>query len=186
MKKPIIFMFSGQGSQYYRMGEELFNSNPIFRRWIIKLDSIGAEMIGQSVLKELYGNKRKSDVFNRTLLTHPAIFMIECALTRTLQEIGIEPDCVIGTSLGEFVSAAVAGVMDVEEILECVITQAQMLERYCQRGGMLAVIHDVNLYGETQEIYENSELAAVNYCSHFVVSGDATGKISLSYPIWRI
>lgn len=172
MNKPVVFMFSGQGSQYYNMGKELFIEHPVFREWIFKLDRIAREIIGESILEQLYSQKkRKYERFDRTLYTHPAIFMVEYALARVLLESGVEPDYVLGASMGDFVSAVVAGVMGVEETLELVLKQAELFEGCCREGGMLAIIHDTNLYYETPLIYENSELGSVNFNLHFVISG---------------
>ncbi|HBV96376.1 MAG: acyltransferase [Peptococcaceae bacterium BICA1-7] len=177
MGKPVVFMFSGQGSQYYQMGNELYLQNPVFREWMNRLDRIALSMLGQSVVNQLYGQeKRKSDIFDRTIHTHPAIFMVQYALAQILLESGIRPDLVFGVSLGEFVSAAVAGVMEAEKLLELVIKQAVLLEGCCPDGSMLAIIDDCAVYGEIPVIYENSELASVNYPGHFVVSGEK-GKI---------
>ena len=165
-------MFSGQGSQYYHMGKELFIKHPIYRGWMFKLDKIVREIIGESILEQLYSEKkRKYERFDRTLFTHPTIFMVEYALVQVLLENGVEPDFVLGTSMGEFASAAVAGVIGVEETLELIFKQAELFEGCCCEGGMLAIIHDSNLYYETPLIYENSELGSVNFNSHFVVSG---------------
>lgn len=172
MGKSVVFMFSGQGSQYYHMGKELFAKHPIFREWMLKLSTIVYEIIGKSVLEQLYNeNKRKYEKFDRTLYTHPAIFMIEYALAQVLLESGIKPDFVLGTSMGEFASAAISGMMGVKELLEILLKQAELFENHCSKGGMLAIIHDSSLYNEIPLIYKNCELTSVNYNSHFVISG---------------
>ena len=168
----LVFMFSGQGSQYYQMGKELFEYHPVFQNWMLDLDATAYDICGQSIIDHIYNeNRKKSDLFDRTLYTHPAIFMVEYALARVLLEMGIEPDYVLGTSIGEFTSAALADVMTVEESLAALIKQAEILETHCNDGGMLAILHDPSLYHETPYIYENSELASVNFHSHFVISG---------------
>ena len=150
MIKQCVFMFSGQGSQYYHMGRELFIKNSIFRKWMKKQDDIVHEIIGESVLDKLYDNeKRRHEVFNRILHTHPTIFMVEYAMAQIFIESGVEPDYVLGTSLGEFVSAAIAGVMCIEELLELILKQAEFFEDYCQSGGMIAILHDFKLFYET-------------------------------------
>jgi acyl transferase domain-containing protein len=92
-RQQTVFMFSGQGSPYYPMGRELFEGGATFRRWMLDLDALVRERIGQSVLSTLYDPARgKTDSFERLLLTHPAIFMIEVALAQALIARKVVPD----------------------------------------------------------------------------------------------
>ena len=163
-------MFSGQGSQYFHMGQVLYEQQPVFRRWMQRLDTMACDLSGHSVVDNLYSADRtKSEVFEQIRLTHPAIFMVEYALARTLIEAGVTPDVTLGASMGSFAAAAVAGCMTVEEALTAVIRQAEILEASCRKGGMLAILADVNLYQE-DVLRNNSEIASHNFASHFVVS----------------
>lgn len=180
MGKPIVFLFSGQGSQYYHMGKELWKHHPAFHKWMLRLDALMAPYTGISVVNELYHpQKGVQDPFDRLLYTHSAIFMVEYALYQVLLEQGIKPDYVLGTSMGEFASAAAADVLSVEDIAMCVASQALAIERSCAKGGMIAILDRPDLYYETPQLYENCELASVNYSSHFVISGgdDRLGRI---------
>jgi trans-AT polyketide synthase/acyltransferase/oxidoreductase domain-containing protein len=180
MNKPIVFMFSGQGSQYYQMGKELFEQSPQFKKWMLTLDEIAFDTLGESVLAHLYDeSKSKSDIFNQTLYTHPAIFMVEYALTQVLLEEEIVPDYVFGTSMGEFAAAALAGVMSFEELLQALIKQANVLESHCQPGGMIAILHNQSIFNETPFLFNNSELASSNFDSHFVISGKSDSLINI-------
>ncbi|MCR8978423.1 ACP S-malonyltransferase [Brevibacillus laterosporus] len=172
MDKPIVFMFSGQGSQYFQMGKELFDQNPSFRRWMLQLDRSFTSITGQSVLDILYDpRKTKGDIFNHTIHTHPAIFMLEYALAQTLIESGIRPTYVLGSSLGEFAAAAVAGILDAEQALAAVLKQAEAFESNCVGGGMLAVLAEPAVYENSILLKNETELVGVNYHSHFVISG---------------
>lgn len=103
---PIVFMFSGQGSQYYQMGKMLFEHNKIFKNHMIDADSYFIKMTGNSLIKILYdSNKRQTDLFLDFSLTHPAIFMIEYALTKALIDNHIQPDFLLGNSVGEVTAA---------------------------------------------------------------------------------
>jgi bacillaene synthase trans-acting acyltransferase len=167
-------MFSGQGSQYFQMGRELFEGNETFRGWMVRLDEIARRSSGRSVIDTLYSDGRgKGDPFDRTLLTHPAIFMVEYSLAQCLNHAGVWPDLVLGVSLGSFAAAAVAGFIDVEDALSAVIRQAMALEEWCEPGGMTAVLADPALFAE-DFLGGRAELAAVNFSSHFVVSARRT------------
>lgn len=163
-----VFMFSGQGSQYYGMGKQLFEENKVFRHWMTRLDRLAHGLAGRHLVDAIYGG-RISDVFAETALTHPAIFMVEYALAQCLIDGGIEPDLVMGASLGSFAAAAVAGQLDVEDALAAVLEQAAAFEATCEPGGMLAVLGPPALFDE-YFIGSRSELAGVNFDSHFVVS----------------
>jgi bacillaene synthase trans-acting acyltransferase len=163
-------MFSGQGSHYFQMARPLFDQNEVFRRHMLRLDEMARQLSGASVLEAMYAPAaRKADVFDRTVLTHPAIFMVEYSLAHALIDAGVTPDMVLATSLGSFAAACVAGMLDVEEALTAVIQQARTIEATCPRGGMIAVLSDPALFaGEL--LRANSELAGINFATHFVVS----------------
>ncbi|MFD2168928.1 ACP S-malonyltransferase [Tumebacillus lipolyticus] len=173
MSAKIVFMFSGQGSQFYQMGKDLYTQSDPFKRWMLLQDELVKGMIGESIVHLLYHEgKRLSERFDRTLYTHPAIFMVQYALSQVLQEHGIRPDRVVGTSLGEFVSSAVAGVLPLRDALELVVQQAMSFEETCAPGGMIAVVSDASAYRNDPVLTANCELAAVNYQNHFVLSAD--------------
>jgi bacillaene synthase trans-acting acyltransferase len=169
---PVVFMFSGQGSQYYQMGKELYYHNPVFKRWLLHLDNILYQKTGYSIVAEIY-NKSKSinDKFDQFLYSHPAIFMVEYALAQTLIERGLEPDYFLGASLGEFTAAAITGILSVEEVLECILKHVELAVSYCRPGSMIAIMGSPELFDQTPAIHLHSELSAVNYSNHFVVSG---------------
>lgn len=165
-------MFSGQGSQYYHMGEELYKKNDIFRYWMLKMDKFVSDNIGVSVIDLLYQNdKRKFDKFDRALYSFPALFMVEYSLYQILLNEGIKPDYLLGSSSGEFTAAAVAGVDSYEELLFTLITLARIFEKTCHNGGMLAVLESPDIFFKYDMLNESCEIAAYNFNSHFVISG---------------
>jgi acyl transferase domain-containing protein len=152
------------------MGRELFEKNDTFRESMIHFDDLVRRSSDRSVIETLYsGVHRRGDPCNRTLLTHPAIFMVEYSLAQTLMEAGIWPDMVLGVSVGSFAAAAVAGFIEVEDALTAVMQQAIALEEHCDSGGMTAVLAAPALFAE-DFISGHSELAAINFSSHFVIS----------------
>lgn len=163
-----VFMFSGQGSQYYQMGKQLFDENAVFRECLQRLDDLAQQLSGRRVLDAVY-SAGKGETFDRTALTHPAIFMVEYALARCLIEAGVKPDLTLGASLGSFAAATVSGQLQVEHALAAVLAQAQAFEHSCERGGMIAVLAEPTLY-EEPFLRDHSEMAGINFDKHFAVS----------------
>jgi len=162
-------MFSGQGSQYFHMGEALFERNRVFREWMLRLDEVARRECGQSVVAAIYGSADKAETFNRTLLTHPAIVMVEYALAQSLMDAGVMPDMTFGASLGSFTAAAVAGFIDVEDVLVAAIRQAAAFEARCAPGALLAVFATPTLFAE-RVLSDHSEFAGGGFASHFTVA----------------
>lgn len=163
-------MFSGQGSQYYQMGQALLAQNDEFRQSMLSMDQVVRRLTGHSVVQVLYQeDRRKAEAFDRLLLSHPALFMVEYALARALIAAGVVPDATLGASAGTFAAATVAGCLEVDDALAAVVQQARIFEACCEPGGMLAVLGEPALY-ERLELAGRSELASVNFSSHFVVS----------------
>jgi bacillaene synthase trans-acting acyltransferase len=167
--KKTVFMFSGQGSQYYQMGKALFDGDAEFRGHSLRLNDLARNLGATNVLEATHGGA-KADDFDRTSLTHPAIFMIEYALALRLIASGVVPDAVLGASLGTFAAAAIAGCIGEADAMRAVIAQAQAFESACEPGGMIAILAEPALYDQAPFLHRGSELAAINFAKHFCIA----------------
>ncbi|WP_435853620.1 ACP S-malonyltransferase [Streptomyces sparsogenes] len=166
-------MFSGQGSQYHGMGQDLYRAEPVFRETLDRLDTVAEAELGASVLGRMYDPRRgPSEPFDDLAFTHPAIVMVQLALADTLAGYGIEPDLLLGASLGEFTACVLAGVVDRDTCLRLLIRQARAA-RGAPPGGMLAVLGDERLHRDIPLLRDHTEVAARNYPGHLVLSGAA-------------
>jgi trans-AT polyketide synthase/acyltransferase/oxidoreductase domain-containing protein len=172
MPAPVVFMFAGQGGQTLQMGSELYRHEPVFREWMQRLDAQASAQLEISLLDMLYGEQAdRFAPFDRLLYTHPALFMVQYALAKTLQAEGIQPDMLLGASLGEWVALSLSEVMPVEQALSLVIDFARLVEQQAASGGMLAVLASPDLPGEQGAWFEGLEFAGSSYAGHFVVAG---------------
>jgi malonyl CoA-acyl carrier protein transacylase len=169
-EKPIVFMFSGQGSQYFQMGKALYEQHRSFRHHMDQLDVIARDLCGHSIVAMLYEEGREKGArFNRTLFSQPAIYMVEHSLVQVLLAAGVSPAMVLGTSLGTYAAAVVAGCWDSDTALVAAIKGAVELEERCHKGGMIAVLADPALF-DRLGLREYGELAALNFHSHFAIA----------------
>lgn len=161
-------MYSGQGSQYYQMGKLLFDQNKLFRKYFEETDLAS----GLSIIKNLYDeNNKKSLPFLDLAFSHPAIFIIEYAMSQVLLDNNIKPDKVLGTSVGEFAAAVQAGILTFQDALELVIHQAKCIKDIPE-GGMIAILEDVDLFESKAYLKELSQLAGINFQKNFVIAAE--------------
>lgn len=173
MSEPsVILMFSGQGSQYYQMGRAFFDGNAAFRRSFLQLNDIAEPLLGASLVDVLYNDGRTKDQsFDDIGLTSAAIFIVEFALAKVLLDDGIRPSYLLGASMGVYAAAAVAGALDPAQVLGCLARMAAVYQAQCPKGTMLAILGSPRLHREL--LHDISDVAAVNFDSHFVISTTA-------------
>jgi malonyl CoA-acyl carrier protein transacylase len=176
-KTSIVFMFPGQGCQFYQMGRELYQNNSVFHRWMNELDALIRVELGHSLIAEIYdANNARSKTFDDLSISHPAIFMVEYALGKTLIEQQIQPDYLLGTSLGELAAAALAEALPLSDAIRFVTRQGQLFHRRqspATEGTMLAILCDESLYQQTPLLHDHCDIAAYNAQSLIVIAGQS-------------
>lgn len=165
--KPVtVFMFPGQGSQYRGMGQTLYEQEPFIRDILDRGFGIIRQLTGHS-LQEIWFATSGTEI-NRTLYAQPAIFLLEYAMAKQLMAWGVQPDYMIGHSIGELVAACVSGVFSFEDALKIVVKRAALMEGM-PAGSMISVSlsrPEVNAWLNDQVC-----LAAVNAPEQLVLSG---------------
>ncbi|MBN3958490.1 type I polyketide synthase [Nostoc sp. NMS8] len=175
---PVIFMFSGQGSQYANMGRELYEVEPTFKKHIDTCALILQPHLDVDIRSILYPKEQDSETASKqlqqTALTQAALFVTEYALAQLLMSWGIHPEAMIGHSIGEYVAATIAGVFSLEDALKIVAKRGQLMQQL-PSGSMLAIKlpeKDVELLLSAQTLYKKYlEIAVINSPSDCVVSG---------------
>ena len=170
--RPVVFMFSGQGAQYVNMGRELYQSEPIFREQVDQCCEVLKPHIGLDLRTVLYPSEQQAQQATQQLLqtaiTQPALFVIEYALAQLWMVWGVQPEAMIGHSIGEYVAATLAGVFSLEDALALVAQRGKLMQQL-PTGAMLSVQLPED---EVQPLLEPElSLAASNSPSSCVVSG---------------
>lgn len=135
--RPIVMMFSGQGTQYVNMAHGLYQHEKVFREHVDRCSEMLVQHLKTDLRNIIYKDQEQSKL-DQTVLEQPALFVIEYALAQLWMAWGIRPKTMIGHSVGEYVAACLAGVISLEDALALVAVRARLMQQQ-PAGAMLAV-----------------------------------------------
>ena len=161
-EREITFMFPGQGSHYDGMGKSLYYNSKLFHSQMDNMSALFAREMGIDYIKILY-HEEKPDVDMQ-----PGIFMCEYALACYLESIGIQPDIVVGHSLGEYTAACLSGIFSLEDTIHILSERCRLVQSISE--GCMAVVN-TNIKDSRIQLGKAS-VAAINSEAMFVISGE--------------
>jgi amino acid adenylation domain-containing protein len=171
-KAPIAFLFPGQGTQYVGMARDLYQHETAFAGEFDRCAELFAEHLDTDLRTLVFGPAGQLDDAAARLaqpaIAQAAVFAVEYALARLWRTWGVQPQVMVGHSIGEYVAATLAGVFSLEDAVRLVGARGRLVQGL-PPGGMLAVF-----LPESQTmnwIGSDLSLAAVNSTALCVVSG---------------
>ena len=169
-----VFLFSGQGSQYIHMAEGLYQREPFFRDLVDQCaalleDHLETDLRQQMFPAEEVDREAAASALTATETTQPALFVVEYCLARLWQHWGIQPEAMLGHSIGEYVAACLAGVFSLEDGLELVALRGRLMASLPAGGAMLSVPLAEDAL--TDRLGDALSLAVINGASRCVVAG---------------
>ncbi|MFZ1289533.1 MAG: SDR family NAD(P)-dependent oxidoreductase, partial [Melioribacteraceae bacterium] len=173
LENEIVFLFSGQGSQYVNMCKDLYESLPSFRIYFDICSEILLRKFNLEIKSIIFSTENNLDIasekLKQTKYTQPSLFIVEYSLAKSLMDIGIFPNIMVGHSIGEYVAACLSGVMDLESALTLVFRRGELMQSI-KHGNMLSVKISENEL--RTHLPNNLDLAVINSPSLCVVSGE--------------
>ncbi|HEY2575436.1 MAG TPA: beta-ketoacyl synthase N-terminal-like domain-containing protein [Streptosporangiaceae bacterium] len=170
-QRRAAFLFPGQGAQYQGMARDLYVTEPTFAAEIDRCAAVLASSHQLDLLNVLFRSQLNSDAtggIGQTKVTQPAMFAVEYALAMLLREWGVEPAAMAGHSIGEYVAASLAGVIDPDDAVRLVADRGALMQAM-PAGSMLAITLPEELL--LPMLPPGVDLAAVNAPGLCVVSG---------------
>ncbi len=167
-----VFVFPGQGGQWLGMGRKLMRDEPVFREAMEACDRAIAGHAGWSVIEKLLAVGEES--LAAIDVVQPALFAMMVALAELWRSWGVQPEAVVGHSMGEAAAAAVAGALTLEDAAAVICHRSRLMKRASGKGLMAVAQLDAGAARELLRSYDGRvSVAACNSPDSTVFSGDA-------------
>ncbi|MEV6138618.1 SDR family NAD(P)-dependent oxidoreductase [Nocardia sp. NPDC051990] len=171
----VLFLFSGQGGQHAKMGRGLAARYPVFAKTVTAAADAIAAAGGGRVWTPRNGfalGSAASSGAGATEHVQPAIFAFQVALAELLAAWGVEPDAVVGHSLGEVAGAAVSGALSLSDAARVVVQRSRILAQLDGQGAMAVLEATPDEVARLVEpLHATVAVAAVNGPRSVVISG---------------
>lgn len=162
-----VFVYSGQGAQWAGMGRQLLIDEPAFAAAIDKLEPVFVDKVGFSLRHVLEVGEPLTGIAR----IQPVLVGIQLALTELWRSYGVEPDAVIGHSMGEVTAAVVAGALTPAEGLDVIATRSRLMSRLSGQGAMALVELDAGAAERLIGDYPEVSVAVYASPSQSVIAG---------------
>ncbi|NPV90609.1 MAG: type I polyketide synthase [Firmicutes bacterium] len=168
--RRVVFVYSGMGPQWWAMGRELLQREPVFLQVLEECDEVFKGFSGWSLLEELRADESSSRMGD-TQVAQPAGVALQVGLTALWRSWGIRPAAVVGHSVGEIAAAYAAGVLSLREAMLVSYHRSRLQRRLAGKGKMLAAALTEERAREATAGLEDVSIAAVNSSLDVTLAG---------------
>ncbi|MEU7564041.1 non-ribosomal peptide synthetase/type I polyketide synthase [Streptomyces eurythermus] len=178
--RRLVWVFTGMGPQWWGMGRQLFDTEPVYREAVEACDREIRELTGWSLVKELAADEAHSKM-SETWLAQPANFAVQVGLAALWRSHGVRPDAIVGHSTGEVAAFYEAGVYTLRDAARIVVHRSRLQQRLVGTGSMLAVsLSETDALRRLQPYAGRLSVAAVNSPGALTLAGDEQALTELA------
>ncbi|MBQ9894376.1 MAG: amino acid adenylation domain-containing protein [Ruminococcus sp.] len=178
-KHKIAFLFTGQGAIYKDIAIELYNCSPIYRKYFDLCNELFSKTLSVSIHDAVFGENE--NWVKRAVYSQAVTFSVEYSLYQYWTSLGIEPDIMLGHSIGEYAAACASGVMALEDAVQMISWRGQMMDSVEPTGKMMGILSDRSSVEAAiaESGTQNAGVAACNADNNVTLAGlaDAVDEV---------
>ena len=139
--RPMLaFVVPGQGAQWLGMARELLEHDAAFREALVACDTALRPWAEWSIVEQLTCAPGSAAYrLERIDVLQPVLVAMAIAYAAWLRSVGIEPDAVVGHSMGEVAAAHLAGALDLGQCMRIIARRSALMQSTSGRGAMALV-----------------------------------------------
>lgn len=170
--RRLVWVFTGMGPQWWGMGRQLLDQEPVFREAVTRCDRALREFADWSLIEELTAEESASRM-DETWLAQPANFALQVALAALWRSYGVRPDAVVGHSTGEIAAFYEAGVYSLQDAARIAVHRSRLQQTLAGTGTMLAVsLTEDEAERRVRPYRDRVSIAAVNSPTSLTLAGE--------------
>ncbi|MFE4053385.1 amino acid adenylation domain-containing protein [Streptomyces sp. YIM B13518] len=170
--RRLVWVFTGMGPQWWGMGRQLFETEPVYREAVEACDRAMSEFTAWSLVEELTADEAGSRM-SETWLAQPANFAVQVGLAALWRSYGVRPDAVVGHSTGEIAAFYEAGVYSLRDAAAIAVHRSRLQQKLVGTGTMLAVgLPEAEALRRVRPHTGRVSVAAVNSPTALTLAGD--------------
>ncbi|KAM3860358.1 uncharacterized protein fasn2 [Diretmus argenteus] len=168
----LVFVFCGNGVTYHGMCKQLLKQECVFRDKIKEIGKLFHRLSKLNILDRLQSEFESSD-FTRPDVVQPLLFAIQVGIATLFKHWGVQPDAILGHSVGEVAAAHCSGLLSIEDAVKVIYFRSTLQSKVT--GGKMLVISNMAVSDVVNLLprYSNRVcIAAFNSPQSCTLSGD--------------
>jgi len=169
----VVFVFPGQGAQWFSMGKELYQKEPAFKAAIDACDKAFSKYVDWSLIDEIHATPETSKLQSINVV-QPYLMAMQVALAWLWMSKGVQPASVVGHSMGEVAAAYIAGTLTLDDAANIICTRSILMNTLSGKGGAMAVteLNKEQAEALVEKYNGKISLAVLNSPKSTVLAGD--------------
>jgi acyl transferase domain-containing protein len=121
------FVFTGHEIKRYSAGRRLLEEEPYLRETVEECDRLARQHVPWSLLEELATDEPPPQIYSGSAeIAQTFTFALQVALARLWHSWEIEPDVIVGYSMGKVAASHVAGFLSLPEAVHFLVTRSSL------------------------------------------------------------